>query len=372
MTVWFVLALMTAAAIFAVLWPLAATRRICGRGSDVAVYRDQLDEIERDRAAGRIGETRSGGRAGRSFAPADRRRRCASRAAGRGAPARRCGAAGRPRSPLFSCCRSVPPALYLALGSPGCPTSRWRRASPLPSRTIDREPDRAGREPSRAQSRGRPRLGGDRADLSAAGPLRGRGEGAAQRASPQRRDRRAPGRARRGAGFCRKRVVTAEAKAAFERAVALDAERREGALLPRPGGRAGRRREQAAAIWRAMLADAPPDAPWVEFVRAGCARGSASRRHPRGPSRRPGRGGLGLEARAAYRHDPRHGRATCRAARIATAPTSKAGCGWCAPIWCWAIATRRAPRSPMRDARCQRSRQAAPARRAGQRTGSRG
>ena len=30
--------------------------RRCATGSDVAVYRDQLDEIERDRAAGLIGE----------------------------------------------------------------------------------------------------------------------------------------------------------------------------------------------------------------------------------------------------------------------------------------------------------------------------
>src|SRR4051794_14793900 len=55
MMLWFVMALMTAAAIFAVLWPLA--RRLpLPTGSDVAVYRDQLDEIERDRAAGLIGE----------------------------------------------------------------------------------------------------------------------------------------------------------------------------------------------------------------------------------------------------------------------------------------------------------------------------
>src|SRR5690242_4437891 len=55
MMLWLVMALMTAAAIFAVLWPLA--RRTPPRsGSDIAVYRDQLDEIDRDRAAGLIGE----------------------------------------------------------------------------------------------------------------------------------------------------------------------------------------------------------------------------------------------------------------------------------------------------------------------------
>jgi cytochrome c-type biogenesis protein CcmH len=55
MTLWFVMALMTAAAIFAVLWPLAR-RTPLQTGSDLAVYRDQLDEIERDRAAGLIRE----------------------------------------------------------------------------------------------------------------------------------------------------------------------------------------------------------------------------------------------------------------------------------------------------------------------------
>ena len=55
MMLWLVMVLMTAAAIFAVLWPLAR-RTPLRSGSDIAVYRDQLDEIERDRAAGLIGE----------------------------------------------------------------------------------------------------------------------------------------------------------------------------------------------------------------------------------------------------------------------------------------------------------------------------
>ena len=50
MTLWFVLALMTAAAVFIVLWPLARSENSFRSGNDLAVYRDQLDEIERDRA----------------------------------------------------------------------------------------------------------------------------------------------------------------------------------------------------------------------------------------------------------------------------------------------------------------------------------
>src|ERR1051325_9133821 len=56
MTLWFLFALMTAAAIFAVLWPLGRARNP-RRDADgeVAVYRDQLDEIARDSANGLIG-----------------------------------------------------------------------------------------------------------------------------------------------------------------------------------------------------------------------------------------------------------------------------------------------------------------------------
>ena len=56
MTLWFVFALMTAAAIFAVLWPLGRGGVARREGSDVAVYQDQMREIAQDRASGLIGE----------------------------------------------------------------------------------------------------------------------------------------------------------------------------------------------------------------------------------------------------------------------------------------------------------------------------
>src|SRR6202158_1567483 len=54
MTLWFVFALMTAAAIFAVLWPLGRASRPQSDGSEAAVYKDQLAEIDRDVSAGLI------------------------------------------------------------------------------------------------------------------------------------------------------------------------------------------------------------------------------------------------------------------------------------------------------------------------------
>ena len=53
---WLIFIVMTAAAIFAVLWPLSRRAGQSFAGTEIAVYRDQLEEIERDRAAGLIGK----------------------------------------------------------------------------------------------------------------------------------------------------------------------------------------------------------------------------------------------------------------------------------------------------------------------------
>src|SRR6266850_87741 len=60
MTLWFVFALMTVAAIFAVLWPLGRGASAPAGGSEEAVYRDQLAEIDRDVASGLIGVSEAG------------------------------------------------------------------------------------------------------------------------------------------------------------------------------------------------------------------------------------------------------------------------------------------------------------------------
>src|SRR5271163_2380042 len=59
MTLWIIFAVMTAAAVLAVLWPLGSGGKLASTsagGSDRFVYQDQLQEIDRDRAAGLIGE----------------------------------------------------------------------------------------------------------------------------------------------------------------------------------------------------------------------------------------------------------------------------------------------------------------------------
>jgi cytochrome c-type biogenesis protein CcmH len=56
MALWFALSLMTIGAVFAVLWPLARKPERVEAANDLAVYRDQLEEVRRDRAAQSIGE----------------------------------------------------------------------------------------------------------------------------------------------------------------------------------------------------------------------------------------------------------------------------------------------------------------------------
>ena len=55
MLLWSLFALMTLGALFAVCWPLTRGQTSVRSGSDVVVYRDQLDEIDRDEAASLIG-----------------------------------------------------------------------------------------------------------------------------------------------------------------------------------------------------------------------------------------------------------------------------------------------------------------------------
>src|SRR3954465_8920465 len=137
MTLWLLFGLMTAAAIFAVLWPLGGVRAPQIAGNDVEVYRDQLDEIARDRAAGLIGEAEA--EAARVEVS---RRLIAAADAGHGDP----GVPGgrlRRRVAALAALIAVPligAGLYLTLGSPELPGQPLanRDATPLQERPLDR------------------------------------------------------------------------------------------------------------------------------------------------------------------------------------------------------------------------------------------
>src|SRR6201989_3679229 len=116
MALWLVFALMTAAAIFAVLWPLSR-RGGTSVGTDTPVYRDQLDEIGRDRAAGLIGEAE----AEAARVEVSRRLIGAADAAKTTKPADSASPSWRRRATAVAGLVLLPlgaAALYLALGSP--------------------------------------------------------------------------------------------------------------------------------------------------------------------------------------------------------------------------------------------------------------
>src|SRR5262249_2520694 len=67
-------------------------------------------------------------------------------------------------------------------------------------------------------------------------------------------------------------TVTAEAKAAFEHAYALDPQHAKTRFYIGLAAEQDGKPEQAADIWRALLAGAPADAAWTDLVRQSLAR----------------------------------------------------------------------------------------------------
>jgi len=264
---WLILALMTAAAIFAVLWPLS--RRVpLVTGSDVAVYRDQLDEIERDRAAALIGEREA------EAARIEVSRRLIA-AADRPIPAAQ-NAPWRRRIAALAALVLLPMgavSLYLALGSPQLSGQPQAERLDLPGEErsivdlVGRVEAHLEQEPD--DGRGWEVLGPvymrlgryDDAVRARRNVLRLLGSTAVREADL--------GEALTGAA---NGIVTAEAKEAFDRAVAVDpADFRARYFLGLAAEQDGRP-QQAADIWRKLLASAPPDAAWTGFVKESLAR----------------------------------------------------------------------------------------------------
>jgi cytochrome c-type biogenesis protein CcmH len=271
MTLWFGLALMTAAAVLAVLWPLSRRGRELRAGSDVAVYRDQLEEIERDRTAGLIGDNEAAG------AKVEVSRRLLAAADAPAAPAGNAAAATRRRRAVAVAALVVLPlaavGIYLALGSPLLPDqplaarlTEARANQSMESLIAQVEAHLAQRpEDGRGWEVIAPvylRLGRfDDAVKARRNALRLNGDSAEREA--------ALGEA---LVFGANGVVTAEAKSAFEKAVTLDAAHVQARYFLGLAAEQDGDRTRAAATWRALIETAPPGAPWVEFVRGALAR----------------------------------------------------------------------------------------------------
>lgn len=266
MTLWIIMAAITAALLAAVLWPLyrRQSHDVDRVEAALAVYRDQLAELDRDAARGLIASDdahRARNEISRRMltAAADARR-AATEGAGRGAR----------RAAFVLAAVGIPAAslsLYLVLGRPDLPglpqAERLATAverndfaamvaqveAHLAQNPADAEGwlvlapayRRLGRYGEAAEAFGRA------LDLvpPTAGLLTEHGEALV---------------------LANEGIVTARARKAFEQALELDKSSPKARFYRALADRQEGKREEALAAWRGMLADGPPDAPWRSAV----------------------------------------------------------------------------------------------------------
>lgn len=269
MTLWFVFALMTAAAVFAVLWPLGRGTRPSREGSETVVYKDQLAEVQRDAASGLIGAVE----AGAARVEISRRLLAASDAETRAT-----------LSPNVSFRRAVAVlalvglpsmavAFYTQYGSPslGDFPLAARVQAPAASASMDKLVAQVETHLEKNPTDGRgwdvlaPVLVKLDRFSDAARAYRNAitysGDTATRRADLGEAIAAANGG-----------VVTSEAKSEFERAIAIDPNEVKARYFVGLAAEQDGRNADAANIWRAMLASAPSDAPWRPLVQSALMR----------------------------------------------------------------------------------------------------
>jgi cytochrome c-type biogenesis protein CcmH len=285
MVLWILFALMTGVAILAVVWPLGHVPRTIGGGSDVVIYKDQLREIDHDRAAGLIGETEA------EAARLEVSRRLLAAAATAPVASDPPTATRKSRRYPIAAVAAVvvlafgPLGLYVALGSPNLPgePALARVGTPRGNESIATLVSQVEAHLASNPSDGTGwellapiymRLGRfDDAVEARKKALTFNGETATRDAEL--------GEAQAAAA---NGVVTAEAKASFERAVARDPKDAKARYYLGVAAQQDGNPAEAAAIWRALLADAPSGAQWVGFVREALAQVSDEPTAAPGPS----------------------------------------------------------------------------------------
>ena len=269
MNLWFVFALMTVAAVFAVLWPLGRRTAPQTDGNEATVYRDQLAEVERDLAGGLIGASEAEAarvEIGRRLLAADDQQHQAPSQANTGL--RRIAAVvalvGLPVAAA---------AIYMPLGSP--------QLGDFPLAARSRAPDAA--QPLEnliaqveAHLENNPTDGRGWTVLAPVLARLGRYDDAVRAwrnaityggDSAERRADLGEVLAAAAGG-----VVTGEAKAEFERAVAMNADEVKANYFLGLAAEQDGRKDDAATIWKAMLAKASADAPWRPLVQSALSR----------------------------------------------------------------------------------------------------
>jgi cytochrome c-type biogenesis protein CcmH len=272
MTLWFVFALMTAAAIFAVLLPLGLGGRAQTGGTETTVYKDQLAEIDRDIAGGLIAVPEA------EAARVEIGRRLLAAAEQTRNPPMQSNTRLRRSAAVLSLVGLpiLAVAIYLPLGSPrlGDAPLAQRLRAPDAAQPLDALVAQVEQhlEKNPTDARGwnvlapvLARIGRfDDAVRAYRNAIAYGGETADRRADLGEVIAAAAGG-----------VVTAEAKTEFERARALDADEAKANYFLGLAAEQDGRNADAASIWRALLEKAPGDAPWRPLVEAALTRVSA-------------------------------------------------------------------------------------------------
>ena len=271
MLLWFLLAAMTGAAIFSALWPLSRRREasLAANTADLAVYRDQLAEIKNDRSRGLIAEPEA------EAARVEIARRLIGASKLEQDEKLGNGSLGRRRAAAVMFLAGIPfmaIILYLSLGHPELPSATPSRLTLSPSSAdlaalvarvenhLAEKPDdgrgwellapvylRSGRTADAANARKNAlRLLGETAERQT-----NLGEAIVADANG---------------------VVTADALAAFERAVALDGNQPKAHFFLGLAAEQDGRRDDAEKIWQALVTNAPADAAWLPAAQLGLDR----------------------------------------------------------------------------------------------------
>jgi len=269
MLFWILIAVLTAGLAAVLLFPLlrGATGEVPDRAGEAAVYRDQMKELERDRASGLIGAEEA------DYARAEIGRRLLAVSAKAGVPA----AADAPKPELRKRGHALATAfiililpaiglcLYIRTGSPGLPSQPLQARLDNPGNNLDLLVAKAERHLAQNPDDGagwdllapiylRGNRVGD-ADLAFRNAIRLLGE------TPERLSGLGETMIAESDG-----VVTEDARTAFARSVALQADNPRAkfylALALEQGGRA----EDARAAFEALAKESPPEAPWLALV----------------------------------------------------------------------------------------------------------
>jgi cytochrome c-type biogenesis protein CcmH len=271
MTLWLILAVMTAAALGAVIWPLARARVLQPGASDLAVYRDQLEEIERDRVDGRIGHDEF------EAARVEVSRRLLAAATAAGQATAEVGTGGRRVTALVVTAIAIPllaAPLYALLGSPdlpGEPAAGRVAAAKQQTNSIGVMIARieAHLEEEPEDGRGWEVLAPvymrleryDEAVKARRNALKLLGDTATREV-----DLGEALTAQAGGS------VTPEAKAVFDHAIEIDANDFKAMFYLGLAAEQSGETADAARIWRGLIAKAPAGAPWLEVVRQALSR----------------------------------------------------------------------------------------------------